>query len=109
MKLAKISIEDFDKYKKIYDQNTKCSPSVFNNKLNFVSSIGSEITYDIIQNATKYIDRYKDREVIKTLPGEERVRVEEVIKYVENCPVPKELLDIHNNAARMNKSTEDKK
>ena len=57
----------------------------------------------------KYIDRYKDREVIKTLPGEERVRVEEVIKYVENCPVPKELLDIHNNAARMNKSAEDKK
>jgi hypothetical protein len=30
--------------------------------------------------------------------GPERVRVEEVIKYIENCPVPKEMLDIHNKA-----------
>lgn len=51
----------------------------------------------------KYVDRYKDREILKTIEGPERVRVEEVIKYVESCPVPKELLDIHNNAARLNK------
>jgi hypothetical protein len=51
----------------------------------------------------KYVDRYKDRTVLQTVEGPERVRVEEVIKYVENCPVPKELLDIHNNAAKLNK------
>ena len=57
----------------------------------------------------KYVDRFKDREVLKTIEGPERVRVEEVIKYVENCPVPKELLDLHNDAAKMKKSVENKK
>lgn len=56
----------------------------------------------------KYVDRYKNREILKTIEGPERVKIEEVIKYVENCPVPKELLDIHNNAAKLNK-LEDKK
>lgn len=49
----------------------------------------------------KYIDRYKDREVLKEVPGPERVRVEEVIKFVENCPIPKEMVDIHNQAAEL--------
>lgn len=56
----------------------------------------------------RYVDRYRDREVLKTIEGPERVRVEEVIKYVESCPVPKELLDIHNNAARLNRQEERK-
>ncbi len=51
----------------------------------------------------KYVDKFRDREVLKTIEGPERVRVEEVIKYVESCPVPKELLDVHNNAAKLNK------
>ena len=51
----------------------------------------------------KYVDRYRDREVLKTIDGPERVRIEEVIKYVESCPVPKELIDLHNQAAGMNK------
>lgn len=51
----------------------------------------------------KYIDRFNDREILKTIEGPERVRVEEVIKYVESCPVPSELVEIHNRAARMNK------
>ena len=37
--------------------------------------------------------------VLKEIPGPERIRVEEVIKYVERCPVPAELLDAHNRAA----------
>lgn len=57
----------------------------------------------------KYVDRYRDREVLKTIEGPERIRVEEVIKYVENCPVPKELLEVHNNAATLNKNKGDKK
>lgn len=57
----------------------------------------------------KRVDRWNDREIIKTVEGPERVRVEEVIKYIENCPVPKELLDAHNEAAKMNKKPEGEK
>jgi flagellar biosynthesis component FlhA len=56
------------------------------------------------KDIVKYIDRYNDREVLKEIPGPERVRVEEVIKYVEKCPIPKEIVDIHNQAATLNKS-----
>ena len=51
----------------------------------------------------KYVDRYKDREVLKEIPGPERVKVEEVIKFVENCPIPTEILELHNKAATLNK------
>jgi len=57
----------------------------------------------------KYVDRYRDREVLKTIEGPERVRVEEVIKYVENCPVPQEFIDLHNDAAKMNKKADGEK
>jgi hypothetical protein len=57
----------------------------------------------------KYVDRYKDREVLKEIPGPERVRVEEIIKYVESCPVPKEFIDLHNQATELNKAAEGKK
>lgn len=58
----------------------------------------------------KEIDRWRDREVIKEVQGPERVRVEKVIEYIENCPVPQEFINIHNDAARMNKKSEgDKK
>lgn len=33
----------------------------------------------------------------------------EVIKYIEQCPVPKEIIDAHNAAAEMNKAAEGKK
>lgn len=48
----------------------------------------------------KYIDKWQTKEVLKEVQGPERVRVEEVIKYIESCPVPKEMLDIHNDAAK---------
>ena len=54
---------------------------------------------DIIQ----YIDRWNTKEVIKEVEGPERVRREEVIKYIENCPVPKEIVNIHNQAAGLDK------
>lgn len=56
------------------------------------------------KEVVKYIDRYNDREILKEIPGPERVRVEEVIKYVERCPVPQEIVDIHNQAATLNKA-----
>lgn len=55
----------------------------------------------------KYVDRYKDREVIKEIlkevPGPERVKIEEVIKFIENCPIPQEIIELHNKAATINK------
>lgn len=45
----------------------------------------------------KYIDRWRTKEI--PIQGPERVRIEEVIKIIERCPVPKELVNIHNMAA----------
>ena len=53
----------------------------------------------VIKEKGKDIIKYIDKEVIKT---------EEVIKYVENCPVPKSIIDIHNDAAILNKAAEPK-
>ncbi len=58
------------------------------------------------ETITKYVDRFVDREVIKEIQGPERVRVEEIVKYVESCPVPKELIDLHNQATQLNKAAE---
>jgi len=54
----------------------------------------------IIKGKTEYITQYLDREVVMK---------EEIIKYIEQCPVPKEIIDIHNQAAEMNKAAEGKK
>ena len=51
----------------------------------------------------KYIDRWNTKEVIKEVEGPERIKREEVVKYIEICPVPKEMIDIHNNATQINK------
>ena len=55
---------------------------------------------------TKYIDRLETKEIIKEVQGPERVRIEEVIKYIENCPVPKEIINIHNQATELNRAAE---
>jgi hypothetical protein len=61
----------------------------------------TQVVREKSNDIVKYIDRYNDREVLKEIPGPERIRVEEVIKYVERCPVPAELLDAHNRAAQI--------
>ena len=48
----------------------------------------------VIREKGKDIIKYIDKEVVKK---------EEVIKYIENCPVPKEIIDLHNQAAELNK------
>lgn len=61
------------------------------------------------QEVVKYVDKFVDREVLKTIEGPERVRVEEVIKYVENCPVPTDLVQVHNRAIEeLGKARKDK-
>jgi hypothetical protein len=54
----------------------------------------------VIKGKTEYITQYLDREVVKK---------EEIIKYIEQCPVPKDIVDIHNQAAEMNKAAGGKK
>ncbi len=48
----------------------------------------------VIREKGKDIIKYVDRDVIKN---------QEIIKYIENCPVPQEIVNIHNQAAEMNK------
>ena len=48
----------------------------------------------VVKEKGRDIVQYIDREVVKN---------NEIIKYVENCPVPKEVLNIHNQAATMNR------
>lgn len=47
----------------------------------------------IVKQKGRDIVQYIDREVVKN---------NDVIKYVEHCPVPKELINLHNQAATMN-------
>jgi len=59
-----------------------------------------EIQEKIVEK-TKVI-REKGRDIIKYI-DKEVIKKEEVIKYIENCPVPKEFIDLHNQAAELNK------
>ena len=65
-----------------------------------------EIQEKVVEK-TKVI-REKGRDVIKYI-DKEVVKKEEVIKYIEHCPVPKEIIDLHNQAAELNKAAEAKK
>lgn len=51
----------------------------------------------LIKGRTEYITQYIDREVVKK---------EEIIKFVQQCPLPKDIIDLHNSAADTNKSEE---
>ena len=54
----------------------------------------------VIQGKTQTKIEYIDREVVKR---------EEVIKFVEHCPIPKVIIDEHNAAAIMNRAAEGEK
>ena len=60
-----------------------------------------EIQEKIVEK-TKVI-REKGRDIIKYI-DKEVIKKEEVIKYIENCPVPKEIIDLHNQATELNKA-----
>jgi len=65
-----------------------------------------EIQEKIVEK-TKVI-REKGRDIIKYI-DKEVIKKEEIIKYIENCPVPKEIIDLHNQAGESNKAAEAKK
>lgn len=48
----------------------------------------------IVKQKGKDVIQYIDREVVKN---------NDVVKYVENCPVPKSIIDAHNQAATLNR------
>lgn len=64
------------------------------------ANVNTEIQEKVVEK-TKVI-REKGRDIIKYV-DKEIVKKEEIIKYVENCPVPKDIIDIHNQAAELNK------
>ena len=97
-------IKEMEEKVKIAEEQAKQKNVEIQEKIVYKDKIIKEKGQEII----KYVDKFVDREVLKTIEGPEKVRVEEVIKYVENCPVPKELLDIHNQAATMKKKEEKK-
>jgi hypothetical protein len=49
----------------------------------------------------KYIDRLVTEKI--EVPGPEREKLIEITKYIENCPIPQEFIDLHNKAANLNK------
>ena len=98
-------VKELEEKVKIAEENSKEKNVEIQEKVVTQTKVIKEKGKDII----KYIDRIVDREVIKEVEGPERVRREEVIKYVENCPVPKEIIDVHNAAATLNNAAEVKK
>jgi hypothetical protein len=51
----------------------------------------------VLREKGEEIIKYIDREVVKN---------QEVIRYIEQCPVPKEIIDAHNAAAVLNQATQ---
>lgn len=46
----------------------------------------------VVKEKGDEIIKYIDREVVKK---------EEVVKFIENCPIPKDIVDLHNQAIKM--------
>jgi len=54
----------------------------------------------IIKEKADTMIQYMDREIFKD---------REVVREVNNCPVPKEVIDVHNEAAQMNRVIEEQR
>ena len=78
----------------------KVESAAINDKLKAEQAEKAKIAEQKSRTVVQYVDKFRDREVLKTVEGPERVKIEKVIEYVEKCPVPKELLDAHNAAAK---------
>lgn len=82
-------IKSLEEQVKVAEEKSKETNTVIQEKL--------VTTTKVIKGKTEYITKYLDKEIIKK---------EEIVKYIENCPVPKEIIDIHNQATEMNKAAE---
>jgi flagellar biosynthesis component FlhA len=90
---------------KVAEQKSQETNTVVQEKIVEKTKIVRERGQDII----KYVDKWNTKEIVKEVQGPERIRREEVIKYIENCPVPKEMIDFHNQAVDVNRAAEGKK
>lgn len=98
-------VKELEKQVAVAEEKAKTTNVEIQQKVTTETKIVKEKGRDII----KYVDRWNTKEIVKEVEGPERVRREEVIKYIENCPVPKEMIDIHNQAATLNKAAEQPK
>ncbi len=71
-----------------------------NEKLKILNDKTTVVRDQKTQTIVKYIDSWITKEITKTVEGPERVKIEKIIEYIERCPIPKELLEIHNQAAK---------
>lgn len=74
--------------------------TVLNDKLRAEQEENDRLRNQKAKTVTKYLDSWITKEILREVQGPERVRIEQVIEYIERCPVPKELLDAHNAAAK---------
>lgn len=66
----------------------------------------TEIVKERGRDIIKYVDRIITKEIPVETPGPEREKIVEVLKFIENCPVPQLIIEQHNAAAEMNKATQ---
>lgn len=71
-----------------------------NDQLRIANEENEKLRNQKNKTVVQYLDSWITKEIIKNVEGPERVRIEKVIEYIERCPVPKELLDAHNAAAK---------
>lgn len=71
------------------------------------STAANTVVQEKIVEKTKVV-RERGRDIIKYV-DREVVKKEEIIKYIEQCPVPKEIIDLHNAATELNKAAEGKR
>jgi len=71
------------------------------------STTANTVVQEKIVEKTKVV-RERGRDIIKYV-DREVVKKEEIIKYIEQCPVPKEIIDLHNAATELNRAAEGKR
>lgn len=62
----------------------------------------TEVVKERGRDIIKYVDRIVTKEIPVTVTGPEREKIVEVIKFVENCPVPQLIIEQHNAATLLN-------
>ena len=68
------------------------------------STTANTVVQEKIVEKTKVV-RERGRDIVKYV-DREVVKKEEIIKYIEQCPVPKEIIDLHNAATELNRAVE---
>lgn len=71
------------------------------------SNTANTVVQEKIVEKTKVV-REKGRDIVKYV-DREVIKKEEIIKYIEQCPVPKEIIDLHNAATELNRASEGKR